>query len=177
MWKLVVAVLALGLSGAVASAQNHVDNADSVALQRNKMAALNELSGEYLECSAYFTVTAYCTAGYPAPRIPKLQRDYQDSAKAALTLAISTGRVLGLTGASVEATSKLVATSQMQSIGNDCLNIRDLSERYGAFCKQLLQTPDGRFAELLTGRICAGLFKCPLNSNGELVSASSRATD
>ena len=175
MWKLVLAVLALGLSGAVASAQNHVDNANSVALQRNKLAALNELSGEYLECSAYFTVTAYCTVGYPAPRIPKLQRDYRDWAKTALTLAISTGRVLGLTGASVEATSKLVATSQMQSISNDCSNVRDLSERYGAFCKQLLQTPDVRFAELLAGRICAGLFKCALNNNSELVSASSRA--
>ncbi|MGB9043023.1 MAG: hypothetical protein WCC81_11205 [Pseudolabrys sp.] len=168
-------MLALGLSGAVASAQNHVDNADSVALQQNKLAALNELSGEYLECSAYFTVTAYCTVGYPAPRIPKLQRDYRDWAKTALTLAISTGRVLGLTGASVEATSKLVATSQMQSISNDCSNVRDLSERYGAFCKQLLQTTDVRFAELLAGRICAGLFKCALNNNSELVSASSRA--
>jgi hypothetical protein len=174
MWKVVLAVFALGFSGAVASAQNHADNVDSIALQRNKMAALNELSGEYLECSAYFKVTAYCLAGYPAPPVPKLQRDYHDWAKTALTLAISTGRVLGLTGASVEATSKLVATSQMQSINGDCLNIRDLSERYGAFCKQLLQAPDGRFAELLAGKICTGLFKCALNNNSELVSAFSR---
>jgi hypothetical protein len=84
-------------------------------------------------------------------------------AKTALGLAISTGRVVGLTSASVEAKSKPVAAGQMQSINSNCLNIRDLSERYDAFCKQLMQVPDNRFEELLAGRICTGLFKCTLS--------------
>jgi hypothetical protein len=50
----------------------------------------------------------------------------------------------------------------MQSINGDCLNIGNLSGRYEAFCRQLIQVPDKRFAELLGGQICAGLFKCTL---------------
>jgi len=176
MWKLVLIALALCFSNVPASAQNHIDKVDSIALQKNKMAALNELSGEYLECSAYFTVTAYCMAGYPAPTVPKLLRDYQSSAKTALGLATSTGRAVGLTSASVEATSKLVATSQMQSINDGCANIRDLSQRYDAFCKKLLQVPDERFAELLAGKICTGLFRCTLNSGSALTATSTRST-
>ena len=175
MWKPALVALALCFGNVSASAQNHIDKVGSNEPQRNKMAALNELSGEYLECSAYFTVTAYCMGGYPAPTVPKLLRDYQHSAKAALGLAISTGRAVGLTSASVEATSKLVATSQMQSINSGCSNIRDLSQRYDAFCKQLLQAPDERFAELLAGKICTGLFRCTLN-NSAFLATSTRGT-
>ena len=175
MWKLVLVVLALCFSYALASAQNHIDKVDSGMLQKNKMAALNELSGEYLDCSAYFTVTTHCMSGYPAPTVPKLLRDYQSSAKTALGLAISTGRVVGLTSASVEATSKLVVASQMQSVNDGCANIRNLSQRYDAFCKNLLQVPDKRFAELLAGKICTGLFKCTLN-NSAFLATSTRGT-
>jgi hypothetical protein len=175
MWKFVLAVIALGFSGALASAQNYVEHVDPSVLQKNKVTALNELSSEYLECSAYFTVTAHCRAGYPAPTVPKLIRDYQNSAKTALSLAISNGRVAGLTSASVEAGSKLVAKSQLQFINSDCLNIGDLSERYGAFCGQLMQVPDKRFQELLEGRICTGFFKCTLNNiNAHLATRSAR---
>jgi hypothetical protein len=70
---------------------------------------------------------------------------------------------VGVTSASVEARSKPVAAGQMQSIDGNCLNVRDLSERYDAFCKRLMQVPDSRFEELLAGRICTGLFKCTLS--------------
>lgn len=163
MWKLALAVIALGFTIALASAQNQIDKVDPIAFQKTKTAALNELSGEYLECSAYFTVAAYCVAGYPSPTLPKIVRDYQHLAKTALSLAISTGRIVGLTSASVEARSKPVAAGHMQSIDGNCLNIRDLSERYDAFCKRLMQVPDNRFEELLAGRICTGLFKCTLS--------------
>ena len=86
-----------------------------------------------------------------------------ENRKTALSLAISTGRIVGVTSASVEARSKPVAAGQMQSIDGNCLNIRDLSERYDAFCKRLMQVPDNRFEELLAGRICTGLFKCTLS--------------
>jgi hypothetical protein len=177
MWKLIVGVIAIGLSSALASAQNHIDNVDTVALQKNKIAALSELSTEYLECSAYFTLTAYCLAGYPAPTVPKLLRDYQHSAKTALNLAISNGRSVGLATALIESRSKLVAARQTQSINGDCLNIGDLSERYSAFCRQLMQVPDKRFGELLEGRICTGLFKCSLDRNNALLSTSTRSAD
>ena len=159
---LLVGIALVGI--APASAQEQINKADEVALQQDKTAALSELSNECLECAAYFTVTAYCIGGYPAPIVPKLVRDNQHSASTALSLAISNGGVVGLTGASIEAGSKSLVTALMRSINNDCLNIGDLSERYDAFCKRLMQRPDERFAELLTRRICTGLFRCPLRS-------------
>lgn len=164
MWRLLLALIAFGFSVAMASAQSQIDKVDPIALQKNKAAALVKLSSEYLECSAYFTVTAYCMAGYPAPAVPKIVSDYRHAAKAALRLAIPTDRVVGETNSSVEARSKPVAAAQMQSIKSNCLNISDLLERYDAFCKQLMQAPDRRIEELLTGKICTGLFKCALSN-------------
>jgi hypothetical protein len=161
MWKLVLAVVALGFTIAPASAKNRVNKVKPPVFQETKTAELNELSDEYLECSAYFLVTAYCIGGYPAPAVPKIIRDYQQAAKKALGLAASTGRV---TEALVEARSKSVAAAQMQSINSNCMNIRDLSERYDAFCKQLTEAPDTRIKELISGRMCTGLYKCSLSS-------------
>ena len=36
-----------------------------------------------LQCAAYFSATAYCINGYPAPSVPKIVRDYQQVAKTA----------------------------------------------------------------------------------------------
>src|SRR5262245_47784898 len=136
MWKLLLVGIALVLGIALASAQNRIDKIGQVALGENQTAALTKLSNEYLECAAYFSVTAYCIGGYPAPNVPKLVRDNQHLARTALGLAISNAGVAGLTSASAEARSKSVATALMQSINDNCLNIRDLSERYDAFCKR-----------------------------------------
>ena len=96
MWKLTFALIAFCFSMALASAQSQIDKVDPIALQKNKTTALARLSGEYLECSAYFSVTAYCMAGYPAPAATKIVRDYQDAAKVALKLAVSADRVAGV---------------------------------------------------------------------------------
>jgi hypothetical protein len=79
MWKLILTVIALGFTIGSAPAQSQIE----------KIAALNALSGEYLECAAYFSATAYCINGYPAPSVPKIVRDYQQAAKTALSRAIS----------------------------------------------------------------------------------------
>ena len=161
MWKLRFAAIAFGFSIGLASAQNEIAKVDP--LNKNKTTALARLSGEYLECSAYFSVTAYCMADYPAPAVTKIVRDYQDAAKTALKLATSADRLAGVNNSSVDARPKLLAVAQMQPIKRNCLNIADLSERYDAFCRQLMQAPDRRMAELLTGKICSGLFKCALS--------------
>ena len=155
MRKLILTVIALGFTIGPASAQSQIE----------KIAALNALSGEYLECAAYFSATAYCINGYPAPSVPKIVRDYQQAAKTALSRAISTGRVAGVTNSTAEAQSKPVGAAQRQSIKSNCLNISDLSERYDAFCKQLMQAPDKRVEELLAGRYCTGQYRCFLSAN------------
>jgi len=170
MKKLILAICSLSLSGTLALAQNRISIADPNQPQKNKMAAVTELSGEYLECSAYFTVTAYCMAGYPAPSVPKFIRDHRTSARTALGLAASTSKVARLS--EVEQTSKLIAASQMKSIGGDCLNMVELSQRYHAFCKNLMEAPEKRLAELLEGRICTGLFKCAIVSSSAVFKTS-----
>ena len=100
MWKLTFALIAFGFSIALASAQSRIDKVDPIALQKNKTTALARLSGEYLECSAYFSVAAYCMASYPAPAVTKIVRDYQDAAKTALKLAVSADRVAGVNNSS-----------------------------------------------------------------------------
>jgi len=165
MRKLIFAVAALGYLIGTASAQ------DRAAVHQIKIAVQSELSGEYLECSAYFTAVAYCIVGYPAPNVPKLMRDYQRMAKTTLSLAASVAPNPGTRDTFLNAGSKLVATSQMQSINSDCRKIGELSYRYEAFCKILMQTPDKRINELREGRICTGGYVCaPSNSNERLVS-------
>ena len=161
MWKLALIASAFALTVTLAPAQP--EKPGQVALQEDRAAALNELASEYLQCAAYFTVAAHCMAGFPAPAVPKLIRDNQQSAKVALALAISNGRSVGLTKALAEAGSKLVAAAQMSSINGNCLKIGNVSKRYDLFCKRLMQGPDERFAELLERRICTGLFKCALS--------------
>lgn len=155
MWKFILTVIALGFTIAPACAENQFD----------KVAALHALSGEYLECSAYFSMAAYCMAGYPSPIVPKIVSDYRNAARTAFRLAISTGRVVGAINSSVEARSKPVGAAQTQSVKSDCLNISDQSERYGVFCKQLMQGPDRRTEELLAGRYCTGLYRCSLSAS------------
>ena len=161
MWKLPFVLIVFGFSIGLASAQNQIAKVDP--LNKNKTTALARLSGEYLECSAYFSVTAYCMADYPAPAVTKIVRDYLDAAKTALKLVTSADRLAGVSNSSVDARSKLFAVAQMEPVKRNCLNISDLSERYDAFCRQLMQAPDRRMAELLTGKICTGLFKCALS--------------
>ena len=115
MRKLILTVIALGFTIGPAPAQSQIE----------KIAALNALSGEYLECAAYFSATAYCINGYPAPSVPKIVRDYQQAAKTALSRAITTGRVAGVTNSTAEAQSTPVGAAQRQSIKSNCLNISD----------------------------------------------------
>ena len=176
MQKLPFAVIAFGFSIGLASAQSQIAKVDPIALKQNKTTALARLSGEYLECSAYFSVTAYCMA-YPAPAVTKIVRDYQDAAKTALKLATSANRLAGVNNSSVDARSKLFAVAQKEPVKRNCLNISDLSERYDAFCKQLMQAPDRRMDELLTGKICTGLFKCALSSPSRPLAVSTRSPD
>ena len=163
MWKLPFALIAFGFSIGLASAQGQIAKVDPIALKQSKATALARLSGEYLECSTYFSVTAYCVADHPAPAVTKIVRDYQDAAKTALKLATSADRLAGINNSSVNVRSKPFAVAQMEPIKHNCLKISDLSERYDAFCKQLMQAPDRRMDELLTGKICTGLFKCALS--------------
>jgi hypothetical protein len=122
--------------------------------------AVNEISGELLECSVYFLVTAFCLQGNPDPGIPQLIKDLNAQASKIGTLAITIGRSVGVTDEAVGARSKLMNAEMMKKLNNNCTNIAVLLEKYSNFCKQLTENADPRLAELLQGKKCTGSYKC-----------------
>jgi tetratricopeptide (TPR) repeat protein len=117
--------------------------------RENEKRALNELSGEMLECSTYFLISAQCIESHPDPSAPRTANDLRQAAEKIGTLAIATGRSIGVTDEAVEARTKLEFQKLMKSINNNCVNIAVLLDRYNNLCRQLSQEPDKRIKELL----------------------------
>src|SRR6476661_894751 len=84
MFKLAMALFAWCLLSITASAQS------------NKTNAINELTGEMLECSVYYIISANCIEGHPDPDAPGLVKTYKGLANDIATLAISTGKSVGV---------------------------------------------------------------------------------
>jgi hypothetical protein len=134
MLKLMLAVSWISIMTCGASAQDLSD-----AQTRR---AVNELSGEMLECSVYFLVFAFCLQGNPDPSVPQLIKDLNAQASKIGTLATTTGRMLGVTDEAVAARSRLMRDDMMKKLNNNCTNIAVLMEKYINFCKQLTENAD-----------------------------------
>jgi hypothetical protein len=122
--------------------------------------AVNELSGEMLECSVYFLISATCLQGNPEPRIPQIIKGLKEQASKVGTLAIKSGRLVGVTDDAVGARASLMRAEMMKSLNDNCTNIAVLLGKYNNFCQQLTQDADPRLAELLRGGKCTGSYKC-----------------
>ena len=83
------------------------------------------------------------------PRSPRIANDLRQAAKKIETLAITTGRSIGITDEAFAARTKLAFEKLMTSINNNCVNIAVLLDRYNNLCKQLNLDPDSRLKELL----------------------------
>jgi len=148
MFKLAMALFAWCLLSITASAQS------------NKTNAINELTGEMLECSVYYIISAQCIEGHPDPDAPGLVKTYKGLANDIATLAISTGKSVGVSDDAVNARLSLITKNLMDSIANKCVMINVLFDRYDNFCKQLVQNVDARLKELLAGKKCTGIYRC-----------------
>ena len=109
---------------------------------------LNEISGEYLECSYYYTWSANCLTGYPDPRVPDLQAGMQHVGTEMLKLAISTARTVGVTDKALYARLDLLIARINAEVNNSCVNASVLQERYAGFCKILWENSDTRVGEI-----------------------------
>jgi hypothetical protein len=146
--KLAMAVFAWCLVSITASAQS------------NKADAVNELTGEMLECSIYYIISANCIEGHPDPDAPELVKTYKGLANDIAVLAISIGKSVGVSEDAVNARLGLISKNLMGSIGNKCVMINVLFDRYDNFCKQLAKNVDARLKELLAGKKCSGIYRC-----------------
>jgi|SRR5689334_14551543 hypothetical protein len=129
-------------------------------LSENEIRAVNELSGELLECSVYFTIGVQCMRGHPDPSIPRLIKTYEEMSTTAGVKSMQVGKVVGVTDAAVGSRMKLITNEMTKSMNNNCVNISVLLERYANFCQQLLQDMDPRLIELKQDKKCTGSYKC-----------------
>jgi hypothetical protein len=148
MFKLAMALFAWCFMSITASAQS------------NRANAVNELTGEMLECSVYYVISAQCIEGHPDPDAPGLVKTYKGLANDIATLAINTGKTVGVSDDAVNARLSLISKNLMASIGNKCVSISVLFEKYDSFCKQLAKNVDARLKELLAGKKCSGIYRC-----------------
>jgi hypothetical protein len=62
-------------------------------------------------------------------------------------LAVSSGRVAGVSDAAYEAMNRIHSKAMMKAMGGNCTNIAVLLERYSNFCQRLSQDADPRLME------------------------------
>ena len=129
-------------------------------LSENEIRAVNELSGELLECSVYFTISAQCVRGHPDPTVPRLIKNLDEMSTTAGVRSMEVGKAVGVTEAAVGSRMKLITNEMMKSMNDNCVNISVLLERYANFCQQLLQDMDPRLIELKQGKKCTRSYKC-----------------
>jgi hypothetical protein len=104
MLKLIIAWISIMTSGALAQSLSDVEKR-----------AVNELSGEMLECSAYFLVSATCLQGSLDPSTPQITKNLNEQGAKFGELAINTGRIVGMTDAAVGARAELIRADMMKA--------------------------------------------------------------
>ena len=149
MLKLIIAWISIMTTGALAQ-----------SLSDAEKRAVNELSGEMLECSVYFLVSATCLQGRPDPSTPQITKNLNEQGAKFGELAITTGRIVGMTDAALGARAELIRADMMKAVNGNCTKIATLVEKYSNFCQLLTKNSDPRLEELMQGKKCTGLYKC-----------------
>jgi hypothetical protein len=149
MMKLIIAWICIMTTGAFAQ-----------SLSDAEKRAVNELSGEMLECSVYFLVSATCLQGSPDPSTPQITKNLNEQGAKFGELAITTGRIVGMTDAALGARAESIRADMMKAANSNCIKIPTLVEKYSNFCQLLTNNADSRLEELTQGKKCTGLYKC-----------------
>ena len=147
--------LALLLPSGTTMAQQKFDLSDV-----NVTRAVNELSGEMLECAVFFAVGAQCMRDHPDRPIPGVASDVTQAFQDMLDLGLKTGRTVGLSNGAATARRNMVTDAMLKSMGGNCINIGGVLERYADFCGQLRRDADPRLKELLAGQTCSRTYRC-----------------
>jgi hypothetical protein len=126
----------------------------------NATRAVNELSGEMLECAVFFAVGAQCMRGHPDQSVPGVVSDATQAFQDMLDLGVKTGRTAGLSDAAATAQRNMVTDAMLKSMGGNCSNIGVVLERYADFCGQLRRDAEPRLKELVAGQTCSRTYRC-----------------
>ena len=157
---LLAAGLAFGFTGSFLGSASAQQPFPKGAFTQRQKDASNELSGELLECSAYYLVASGCIEHSTNPGAPEVARDYKKAAERLSTMGFDLGLSIGKSKEALLALGKLSMNKQMAAIKKNCMNAAVLLERYANFCKQLAEQPESRAKELMEGKFCNGSYRC-----------------
>jgi len=124
---------------------------------------INELAGEYQECSVYFTIASEGISRFSDSEVPRasiLSSDYKRAADAAMKLAVDLALKAGVTPQAFRQRTQNIIGAEKEIMQNNYVNISPLNARYGVFCQELMKEPKIRLQEIQAGKICTGKYTC-----------------
>jgi hypothetical protein len=110
--------------------------------------AYHEESTESAECMAYYVVSGQCATDSGRPDMAQQLGQASDSAR---NLWVLLGQASGTSKDAMLAFLQMALAKQEQSIDKSCMNVAVIVQKYGDFCKALLEHPDARLKVLLAG--------------------------
>jgi hypothetical protein len=136
--KALMGALALVMLCAVARAQEP---------SPEEIAAWRQLSAEYVECVAFYSLVGICMESANDKSLSERAMKTQD---AMLERAVRLTAKAKLKFETIDARSKLSMDSMLEEIGKDCGNISVLLAKHGKTCRRLFENPKLRELELIT---------------------------
>lgn len=114
--------------------------------------AVDELSSEMSQCSAFFAISAQCFERYPDSRAQQIASQFRQTADSTGIIAKDIGKTAGVSQAAIDARLKQDFRDQSRLIKNSCINLSVIQNRYGNFCKRIAQDPVARLDVLKARR-------------------------
>ena len=112
-----------------------------------EIAAWRQLSAEYIECVAFYSLAGICMEPADDKSLSERAMKTQD---AMLERAVRLTAKAKLKFETIDARSKLSMDSMLEEIGKDCGNISVPLAKHGKTCRRLFENPKLRELELIT---------------------------
>lgn len=112
-----------------------------------EIAAWRQLSAEYIECVAFYSLVGICMESADDKSLSERAMKTQD---AMLKRAVRLTAKAKLKFETIDARSKLSTDSMLEEIGKDCGNLSVLLAKHGKTCRRLFENPKLRELELIT---------------------------
>lgn len=111
-------------------------------LDNNTRLALANFVAEMVECSVYYAINGQLQDGFGNQW--KMGKDYQKLSENMGLAAFALAKTIKMKTETLTAMAESDAREMGQSIDQDAINIRILSNKYGIFCKNLVENPEER---------------------------------
>ena len=115
--------------------------ADPAADLERMRTRVNQLSEDWITCTAFFMITAQGTENHGEPEDLKLAAELRQQATMAMLLAQTVARKIGQKPEVATVRLQTIAKSLMQKMGGDFINYSLLADEYLTGCVELMRDP------------------------------------